>query len=121
MRDYVHVTDLCEAHLAAVEHLARGGESCAFNLGSGRGHSVREIVDCARAVTGLPIATVDAPPRAGDPAVLVAKVERAARVLGWRAKRADLARIVGDAWAWKQRAQASVSLASAKELGAPQK
>jgi len=119
VRDYVHVSDLCEAHLAAVEHLLRGGECGAFNLGTGHGHSVREIVEVARAVTGLPIATVDAPPRAGDPAVLVANVERAARVLGWRAKRAALARIVGDAWAWKRRAPASASLLSAKDLGAP--
>lgn len=105
VRDYVHVTDLCEAHLAALEHLLRGGESGAFNLGTGLGHSVREIVEVARAVTGRPIATVDAPPRAGDPATLVAKVERAARVLGWRATRTELTRIVGDAWAWKLRAE----------------
>jgi UDP-glucose 4-epimerase len=105
VRDYVHVSDLCEAHLAAVEHLLRGGESGAFNLGTGVGHSVREIVEVARAVTGRPIATVDAPPRAGDPATLVAKVERAARVLGWRATRTELTRIVGDAWAWKLRAE----------------
>jgi UDP-glucose 4-epimerase len=105
VRDYVHVSDLCEAHLAAVEHLLRGGESGAFNLGTGEGHSVREIVEVARAVTGRPIATVDAPPRAGDPATLVAKVERAARVLGWRATRTELTRIVGDAWAWKLRAE----------------
>jgi UDP-glucose 4-epimerase len=105
VRDYVHVSDLCEAHLAAVEHLMRGGESAAFNLGTGEGHSVREIVDVARSVTGRAITTVDAPPRAGDPAVLVAKVERAARVLGWRAKRTELTRIIGDAWAWKLRAE----------------
>ncbi len=105
LRDYVHVSDLCDAHLAAVEYLLRGGESGAFNLGTGSGHSVREIVDVARAVTGRPIKAVDAPPRAGDPPVLVAKVERAARVLGWRAKRTELARIVGDAWAWKLRAE----------------
>lgn len=121
VRDYVHVSDLCEAHLAAVEHLVRGGECGAFNLGTGRGHSVREIVEVARKVTGLPIATVDAPPRTGDPAALVAKVERAARVLGWRAKRADLSRIVGDAWAAKLRAPPSASLLSAKDLGAPDK
>ena len=120
VRDYIHVTDLCEAHLAAVEHLVRGGECGAFNLGTGRGHSVREIVEVARRITGLPIATVDGPPRAGDPAVLVAKVDRAARVLGWQARRADLARIVGDAWAWKLRAAPSASL-PAKDLGAPQK
>ncbi len=120
VRDYVHVSDLCEAHLEAVEYLLRGGESGAFNLGTGRGHSVREIVETARSVTGRPIATVDAPPRAGDPAVLVAKVDRAAEVLGWRAKRADLTRIVGDAWAAKQRLAATDS-AKSKELGVPSK
>lgn len=119
VRDYVHVTDLCEAHLAAVEHLVRGGECGAFNLGTGRGHSVQEIIDAARAVTGRPVTAVDAPPRAGDPAVLVAKVERAAKVLGWHARRSDLRRIVGDAWAWKQRAPASGTLIAAKDLGAP--
>ncbi len=121
VRDYVHVTDLGEAHLAAVQHLLRGGECGAFNLGTGHGHSVREIVEAARAVTGRTIATVDAPPRAGDPAALVAKVERAANVLGWRARRADLRLIVGDAWAWKQRAPASVTQRAAKDLGAPLK
>jgi UDP-glucose 4-epimerase len=104
VRDYVHVSDLCEAHLAALQYLMEGGDSGAFNLGTGHGHSVRQIVDVARAVTGRPIPTVDAPPRAGDPPVLVAKVERAARVLGWSAKRTELSRIVGDAWMWKQRA-----------------
>ncbi len=105
VRDYVHVTDLCEAHLAALQYLLRGGESCALNLGTGVGHSVRAVIATASAVTGRSIASVDAPPRAGDPAVLVAKVERAARVLGWRAKHRDLSRIVSDAWAWKQRAE----------------
>ena len=105
LRDYVHVSDLCEAHLVAVDHLLRGGECGAFNLGSGQGHTVREIVDVARRITGRPIATHDAPPRAGDPPALVAKVERAAKVLGWRAKRSDLPRIVSDAWAWKLRAE----------------
>jgi UDP-glucose 4-epimerase len=105
LRDYVHVTDLCEAHLVAVDHLLRGGACGAFNLGSGQGHTVREIVEVARRVTGRPIATHDAPPRAGDPPALVAKVERAANVLGWRATRSDLTRIVSDAWAWKLRAE----------------
>lgn len=103
VRDYVHVRDLGAAHLAALEHLVRGGESGAFNLGTGRGHSVREVVDVARAVTGRAIPVVEAPPRAGDPAVLVAGVERAARVLGWRAQRAELATIVADAWAHRSR------------------
>jgi UDP-glucose 4-epimerase len=82
---------------------------------------VREIVEAVRAVTGRPIPTVDAPPRAGDPAALVAKVDRAANVLGWRARRGDLRQIVGDAWAWKQRAKASVTQLAAKDLGAPLK
>jgi UDP-glucose 4-epimerase len=105
VRDYIHVSDLCDAHLAALEYLTRGGESGAFNLGSGTGNSVREIIEVARAVTGRPIASVDAPPRAGDPPALVAKVDRAAKVLGWQAKRTELSRIVGDAWAWKLRAE----------------
>jgi UDP-glucose 4-epimerase len=105
MRDYVHVTDLCEAHLAAVEHLVRGGQSGAFNLGTGQGHTVREVVDTARAVTGRPITAIDSPERAGDPPSLVAKVERAAKVLGWRAKRTDLTQIIGDAWASMKRAR----------------
>lgn len=103
IRDYVHVTDLCEAHLASLDYLLRGGECGALNLGSGIGHSVREIVEVAETVTGRAIPSVSAPPRLGDPAVLVAKVERAAQVLGWRATRSDLSRIIGDAWAWKQR------------------
>jgi UDP-glucose 4-epimerase len=106
VRDYIHVTDLAEAHLAALTHLMqRGGESGAFNLGTGVGHSVREVIETVRAVTGRDVRSVDAPARAGDPAVLVASVERAARVLGFRATRSALSRIVTDAWAWNQRAQ----------------
>jgi UDP-glucose 4-epimerase len=103
VRDYVHVRDLCDAHLAALEHLRNGGASTALNLGTGRGHSVREVVEAARRVTGKPIPTVDAPVRAGDPAELVAKVERAAKILGWKAKRADLGAIVEDAWRARQK------------------
>ena len=103
VRDYVHIVDLCEAHLAALEHLARGGESGAFNLGTGRGHSVREVIESARRISGRPIDVIEAPRRGGDPPSLVAKVDRAERVLGWKAKRGDLDVIVGDAWAWKLR------------------
>lgn len=105
VRDYVHVSDLADAHLKALTYLASGGQSGPFNLGSGSGNSVRELIEVARAVTGRPITAVDAPPRAGDPPTLVAKVDRAARVLGWRAQRTALDRIVGDAWAWMQRAE----------------
>ncbi|HVJ94119.1 MAG TPA: UDP-glucose 4-epimerase GalE [Labilithrix sp.] len=105
VRDYVHVKDLCEAHLAALKHLSRGGPSGAFNLGTGSGRSVREVVDAVKRVTGRPVPIVESPRRAGDPAELVAKVERAANVLGWRAKRTDLDAIVADAWKWKLRAE----------------
>jgi UDP-glucose 4-epimerase len=105
VRDYVHVLDLCEAHLAALEHLVRGARSGAFNLGTGQGRSVREVVDAVRRVTGRPVPVVEAPERAGDPAVLVAKVERAEKLLGWKARRSELDAIVADAWAWKLRAK----------------
>lgn len=103
VRDYIHVLDLCEAHLLALDHLRRGGEPGPFNLGTGHGHSVREVIASAERVTGRPILVSPAPRRAGDPAVLVAKVDRAAKVLGWKAKRADLDTIVGDAWAYQLR------------------
>jgi UDP-glucose 4-epimerase len=100
VRDYVHVTDLAEAHLAALAHLAQGGEGGAFNLGTGHGHSVREVIDTAERVTGRAIPVVTGPRRAGDAPALVASADRAARVLGWKAKRASLEEIVSDAWAW---------------------
>lgn len=103
VRDYIHVTDLCAAHLRAVEHLKGGGASGAFNLGTGQGKSVREVVEAVGRVTGRPVPVVEAPRRAGDPAILVAKVDRAAKVLDWQAKRSDLDTIVRDAWAWKTR------------------
>jgi UDP-glucose 4-epimerase len=107
VRDYIHVRDLCDAHLRALEHLRAGGESGAFNLGTGTGHSVREVVQAARRVTGREIRTIDAPVRAGDPAVLVAKVDRAREILGWSAARPDLEGMVRDAWAWKSRGEKS--------------
>ncbi len=100
VRDYVHVIDLAQAHLAALDHLARGGESGAFNLGTGRGHSVREVIASAERVSGRKVPVVLGARRAGDPPVLVAAVERAARVLGWRAERDSIDAIVRDAWAW---------------------
>ena len=103
VRDYVHVTDLAEAHLAALAHLASGsggGEGAAFNLGTGHGHSVREVIETVKRVTGREVPVVIGPRRAGDAPVLVASADRAARVLGWKAKRASLEDIVRDAWAW---------------------
>lgn len=103
VRDYVHVLDLCDAHLAALEHLVRGGESSALNLGTGRGHSVKEVIASASRVSGRSIVVKEAPRRAGDPAELVAKVDRAAKILGWKAQRANLDVIVGDAWTFASR------------------
>jgi UDP-glucose 4-epimerase len=97
IRDYVHVVDLCEAHRLALEHLAAGGQGGAFNLGTGEGHSVAEVIDVARKVTGRDIRMQDGPRREGDPPRLVAAAHKAARVLGWRAKR-GLGEIVADAW-----------------------
>ena len=98
IRDYVHVSDLCAAHLRALEYLEGGGESGAFNLGTGKGHSVREVIACVARTTGKMVPTLKGERRAGDPPVLVASAERAKRVLGWEAKRSSLEEIVRDAW-----------------------
>jgi UDP-glucose 4-epimerase len=98
IRDYVHVLDLADAHGKALAHLAAGGEGGAFNLGTGKGHSVAEVVEVARRVTGRAIRVEKGARRAGDPPRLVASPARAERVLGWRAERASLEGIVRDAW-----------------------
>lgn len=103
IRDYVHVVDLADAHLAALDHLRSGGGSASVNLGSGTGHSVLEVVDAARTVTGHPIPVRTEGRRAGDPPVLVASHERAAELLGWKLAHPELAGIVADAWAWHRR------------------
>ena len=99
VRDYIHVKDLAEAHLLALEYLDRGGKSDVFNLGSGTGYSVREIIDTARRITGRPIPVRAEPRRSGDPSVLIASNKKAAEVLGWKPSR-SLEQIVADAWAW---------------------
>lgn len=103
-RDYVHVLDLADAHLAAFDHLAAGGVSGAFNLGTGQGTTVKEIVHAVERVTKRAVPVVTKPRRDGDPAVLVASAKKAYETFGWKAKRADLDLIVGDAWAFHQRA-----------------
>lgn len=100
VRDYVHVLDLADAHLEAMAHLERGGPSGAFNLGSGTGYSVAEVIATCRSVTGRDIAVTYGPRRSGDPAALVACPKRAEATLGWRARRSSLERIIQDAWAW---------------------
>ncbi|MFD7294745.1 UDP-glucose 4-epimerase GalE [Streptomyces sp. NPDC059897] len=101
VRDYIHVADLAEAHLLAVE-AAQPGEHLICNLGNGNGFSVREVIETVRRVTGHPIPEVVAPRRGGDPAVLVASAGTARERLGWNPSRADLAGIVADAWTFAQ-------------------
>ena len=100
IRDYIHVTDLAQAHILAVEYLARGGESDIFNLGNGVGYSVREVIETARSVTGDPIPAIEVPRRAGDPARLVASGEKAKKVLGWEPEIKQLDDIIASAWKW---------------------
>jgi len=100
LRDYIHVQDLAEAHVAALARLVGGGGSLAVNLGTGAGHSVRAVIDAAERVTGRRIARREMPRRAGDPPVLVADVARAKELLGWSARLSDLDTILGTAWAW---------------------
>lgn len=107
VRDYVHVSDLADAHVRALRRLLDGGPSLAFNLGTGTGTSVREIVAAAAGVTGRSIACRESPRRAGDPPRLVASAGRAAGELGWTPRRSDITTIVADAWDWHQRRHTS--------------
>ncbi len=100
IRDYIHVSDLAQAHILALDYLLSGGENNVFNLGNGKGFSNKEVVDVARAVTGHPIPMEIGPRRAGDPAQLVASSEKAKAVLGWKPKYDDLNTIISTAWAW---------------------
>jgi len=103
IRDYIHVMDLVDAHRAALEYLERGGESGAFNLGTGVGHSVEEVIRACAAVTGRDIPVVYGPRREGDPAVLVASPRLAEERFGWRATRSSIERIAADAWEARRR------------------
>lgn len=102
VRDYIHVMDLAEAHVLAMEYLANGGSSDVFNLGNGRGFSVAEIVERACQVTGYPIISEIKPRREGDPAVLVASNEKARRILGWKPEYAEIEDIIRTAWQWHE-------------------
>ena len=105
LRDYIHVTDLADAHVRALGRLEAGAASQVFNLGTERPTSVREIVSAVERVTGRTVAKSIAPRRAGDPAVLYASAQRAREELGWVPSRPDIDTIVGDAWRWFQKSQ----------------
>ncbi|HHL39290.1 MAG TPA: UDP-glucose 4-epimerase GalE [Deltaproteobacteria bacterium] len=103
IRDFIHVSDLAGAHVLAVEHLLAGGGSEVVNLGSGRGASVREVIETARAVTGREIRVETGPRRPGDPPVLIGSWRKAERVLRWRPLRSDMETIIADAWRWHRK------------------
>lgn len=100
IRDYIHVTDLAQAHILAVKYLMAGNESNIFNLGNGVGFTVKEVIETARKVTGDPIKAETEPRRAGDPAQLIASSEKARTILGWKPEHADLEEIIATAWKW---------------------
>jgi UDP-glucose 4-epimerase len=102
IRDYIHVSDLADAHILALDHLRRGGQSESLNVGTGDGHSVLEVIECARQVTQREIRARIEAPRSGDPARLVADPSRIKTVLGWKPVASDLRAIVQSAWTWRQ-------------------
>ncbi|MEM7637702.1 MAG: UDP-glucose 4-epimerase GalE [Pseudomonadota bacterium] len=107
VRDYVHVSDLADAHARALTYLQEGGETDIFNLGTGRGHSVLELADAVARTAGKPVPRVFADRRPGDPPRLVASAAKAERILGWTPVRSDLDSILTSAWAWFQREQSN--------------
>jgi UDP-glucose 4-epimerase len=103
IRDYVHVADLAEAHVLALEHLRRDGASDFFNLGTGHGYSVLEVIESARKVTGQPIPVRMEAPRPGDPPQLVADATKVRKVLGWKPEVSDLPAILRSQWEWRKK------------------
>ena len=100
IRDYIHVMDLAQAHILALDYLAQGGESLSLNLGNGVGFTVKEVIDTARLVTGHPIPANIAPRRMGDPPILLASSQKAMSTLSWKPQHANLEEIIADAWRW---------------------
>jgi UDP-arabinose 4-epimerase len=107
VRDYIHVSDLADAHVRALAAIETGGAIGAYNLGNGQGFSVREVIETVRRVTGLDVPVVFGPRRAGDPAALVSDATLAREKLGWQPQTPDLEAIVRTAWAWHQRSGAA--------------
>jgi UDP-glucose-4-epimerase GalE len=103
IRDYIHVADLAEAHIFAVEHLLNGGTSDVFNVGTGTGHSVKEVLASVERVTGKKVPYTMGPRREGDPPRLVADSSKLRNKLGWKPQRAELDQIVADAWKFANR------------------
>lgn len=102
IRDYIHISDLSQAHILALKYLQNGGSSDAFNLGNGNGFSVLEVIEAAKRVTGHDVPYRIEPRRAGDPSRLIAKADKAVSILGWQPKHADLESIIASAWQWRK-------------------
>ncbi|MBB6450939.1 UDP-glucose 4-epimerase [Geomicrobium halophilum] len=103
IRDYIHVEDLIDAHLLALEHLRKGNASDIFNLGSSNGFSVKEMIEAARKVTGHPIPQKIGERRSGDPARLIASSEKVKRTLDWQPSRTNVEKMIADAWMWHRK------------------
>ena len=103
LRDYIHVIDLADAHVLALEYLRRGGESNIFNLGNGQGFSVKEMIEAAKKATGKDIKTEIGKRRAGDPPQLIASSEKAKKILGWKPRYTNVEQVIGTAWTWVQK------------------
>jgi UDP-glucose 4-epimerase len=103
VRDYIHVVDLADAHVLALDYLSKGNDSNVFNLGSATGFSVKQIVEAAREATGVDIQSKVGPRRPGDPDTLIADATKAREILGWQPKFDDIHEIIKTAWAWKQK------------------
>jgi UDP-arabinose 4-epimerase len=103
VRDYIHVLDIADAHVRAIDYLMGGGESCSINLANARGYSVKEVIATAERVCGKTIRVEIAPRRAGDPAVLIGTLDKAQTLLGWRPERSDLELQISDAWNWMKK------------------
>jgi UDP-glucose 4-epimerase len=103
VRDYIHVSDLADAHVLGLEYLLKGGNSEVFNLGNGNGFSVKEVIDTAKKVTGKDIKVVECDRRPGDPPALIGSGEKARKILGWNPQYASLENIISHAWQWHQK------------------
>jgi UDP-glucose 4-epimerase len=103
IRDYIHVSDLADAHILGLKYLLDDGETSVFNLGNGEGFSVKEVITAAREITGLPITVEEGPRRAGDPAILIGSATKARKVLGWDPQYNQIEVILDHAWRWHQK------------------
>ena len=103
VRDYIHVMDLADAHARALDYLQEGGASNVFNLGTGTGTTVMEIIEAVERVSGKPVKRTIGPRRAGDPPALVASAEKAREIIGWQAQHSDIDTIIKSAWAWHRK------------------